>query len=76
MNNIVDTLIVREINVLGLKKNYLLKQILCSLIFLDKTLVDMHASAFLYLLLLPFFHGVCVIFVCLNCNFWKKMCHP
>ena len=40
MNNIAHTLIVREINVLGLKKNYLLKQILCSLIFLDESLVD------------------------------------
>ena len=35
MNNKVHILIVREINVLGLKKNYSLKQIL------DKTLVDM-----------------------------------
>ena len=66
MNNIVHTLIVREINVLGLKKNYSLKQILCSLIFLDETVVDMHASVFLYLLLLPFSHDVCVIFACLN----------
>ena len=61
INNIVHTLIVREINVLGLKKNYLLKQILCSLIFLDETLVEMHASAFLCLLLLLFSHGVCII---------------
>ena len=66
MNNIGHTLIVREINVLGLKKNYSLKQILCSLIFLDETLVDMHASAFLCILLFPFSHGVCVIFACLN----------
>ena len=61
MNDMVHTLIVCEIKVLGLKKNYSLKQILCTLIFLDETLVDMHASAFLCLLLLPFSHGVCVI---------------
>ena len=61
MNGIVHTLIVCEIKVLGLKKNYSLKQILRSLIFLDETLVDMHASAFLCILLLPFSNGVCVI---------------
>ena len=61
MNGIVHTLIVLEIKVLGLKNNYSLKQILCRLIFLDETLVDIHASVFLCLLLLPFSHGVYVI---------------
>ena len=60
-------------------KNYLLKQILCSLIFLDETLVDMHASAFLCLLLLPFSHGASVILPVLIDSmlfFGKKMCYP
>ena len=80
MKNIVHTLIVREIKVLGLKKKYLLKQILCSLIFLDETLVldflDMHALAFLCLLLLPFSHGVCVILPVLvdSMLFFGKIC--
>ena len=76
MNGIVHTLIVCEIKVLGLKKNYSLKQILCTLIFLDEILVDMHASAFLYLLLLPFSHGVYVILPVLidSMLFFGKKC--
>ena len=76
MNDTVHTLIVREINVLGLKKKYSLKQILCSLIFLDETLVDMHASTFLCLLLLPFSHGICVILPVLidSMLFFGKKC--
>ena len=60
MNGIAHTLIL-EIKVLALKNNYSLKQIWYSLIFLDETLVDMHASIFLCLLLLLFSNGVCVI---------------
>ena len=76
MNNIVHTLIICEINMFGLKKNYLLKQILCSLISLDETLVDMHASAFLCLLLLPFSHEACVILPVLidSMLFFGKKC--
>ena len=60
----------------GLKKNYLLKQILCSLIFLDETFVDMHTSAFLCLLLFPFSHGACVILPVLidSMLFFGKKC--
>ena len=39
----------------------------------------MHASAFLCLLMLPFSHGVCVYFACLNgfnAIFWKKNVLP
>ena len=76
MNGTVHTLIVRDIKVLGLKKNYSLKQILCSLIFFDETLVDMHASAFSCLFLLPFSHGVCVILPVLidSMLFFGKKC--
>ena len=76
MNGIVHTLIVYEIKALGLKKNYSLKQILCSLIFLDETLVDMHAPACLCILLLPFSHGVCVILPVLidSMLFFGKKC--
>ena len=76
MNNIVHTLIIGEINVLGPKKNYSLKQILCSLIFLDETSVDMYASAFLCLLLLPFCHRICVILPVLidSMLFFGKKC--
>ena len=76
MNGIVPTLIALEIKVLGLKKNYSLKQILCSFIFLDETLVDMHASACLCLLLLPFSQRVCVILPILidSMLFFGKKC--
>ena len=74
MNGIVHTLIVCEIKVLGLKKaNFVYLDF-----FLDETLVDMHASAFLCLLLLPFSHGVCVILpVSIDSMlFLEKMCYP
>ena len=66
MNGIVHTLIVCEIKVHGLKKNYLLKQILCSLIFLDETLVDKHASAFFMSFTASFFSWSLCYFACLN----------